>query len=214
MPRLFACVAGVLAWLNDMAGQLAPIAVQHWQDEAIRQQAMGVFAMWHGLASRWMDRIRTPESSLLLLQPRLVRLLQRVALQGHQAQPCKRPALGCEDHGRQVAVSACLNTIAQLCGAVVHLDWHLSGLELRRWKPTSPTTGSSSKSSSSTLGGPSLQQCAAVLDAEVRACPVLNCLVAVVRVARLLQLLPCLCDFTGSREPLTHAGSPLIAMRR
>lgn len=137
---------------------------------------MQMFVIWQSLSMPQTDRGHTPEDRLALLQPSLVQLLQQVAVLT-PSMPAFRTA--CEGHDPQVAMFACLITMARACGAVVHLKWHVSGTALQRWKPMATSTGSSRSSrsrSSSSAAGPSVQQSALVLNAEVSMCRMHPCL--------------------------------------
>jgi hypothetical protein len=151
--------AGTLEWLGDMASQLTLDVIQRFRAamNAAAVTAIQVLSVWHLLARGWETRAATPQSALMVLQPGMLRLVQRLALQ-----PPPAPAAAVDlDHLTQAAVLACMSVITNCSGVVVDVGLHPAvkpGYERVR----------SSSGNGSMVDSPTTEQTALVLAAEVR----------------------------------------------
>jgi hypothetical protein len=165
-------LAGVLTWLEDMAAQLADhVSLSSYPGNYFL--VAHLLRTWFNLALVWNDRDKTPPSALMMVQPGVLRLVQRLAL---QPPPASRAAAA--EHrsfSTYTVLLSCLPVITNCSGAVVDLGWHPAArsfasrtyIDSSRSSRGSSSSTTASSSSSSSLMGPSVEQYALVTGEEV-----------------------------------------------
>jgi hypothetical protein len=158
----------VLVWLSDMADQLTPAMVQRFHSAGASAASVTTLLIqfWHDFARDWQERAATPESALMVLQPGILRLVQRLALQppwltagGGAASAAKRHSM--VDAALKLPLNACLNLITNSCAFVIDSSCHPGVRALSQLSQAAITSSSSSHME------PSAAQMAMLMDAKV-----------------------------------------------
>jgi hypothetical protein len=151
----------VLVWLDDMAAYMADTSTPLWDTDFMLLTADTVCAIWHNVALDWMERERTPCSALQVLQPGMLRLLQRLAQDPPRLFDAAPAAVWSESAHQTLMLT--IHAMAKLSGAVVQCynGLPMPGIPLR-------STNTSGSSRDSPWGqGPSIDQTFGVLGAQV-----------------------------------------------
>jgi hypothetical protein len=109
-------VAGVLAWMDVMAAQLAPQVEQPGDGTGHMRVVAYIVRLWDHLARTWDARAASVQSALTLLQPGVLSLIQQLALH-----PPLTAAVAAGSDIRPSLVDACLQNVTRICGAA--LSW-------------------------------------------------------------------------------------------
>jgi hypothetical protein len=143
------CIAGALVWMNSLATQLTTDVIAELASVSCETMAGQILAMWEHLTMRWACNSTHAAELMTVLQPGLMQLLRRLALQPAPAAVSQEWARNLHELGW-----GCLPTISMTYGTLLEVDrqqvvewWGSSSVALA---PASSGATASSNSSSST----------------------------------------------------------------